>query len=180
VPGFIPDETFGSYFEDFAHTAWRLEARRAYGSDRRSPNWPVWQADPGHDFGAAPANPWRANIRRQTGAGKRIERVRVADDPLTDGQSFLLAVGAANVSAGEDIRHLPRATADELALGDEDFWLFDSARALVLHFDQADEYLGSELVTDPERLLRMCQVRDAAWHHAVPRAQFAEQVRSKA
>jgi hypothetical protein len=180
VPEFIPDETFNTYFETVAHTAWRLETRRGYASDRTLEKWQLWQSDPGHDFAADRPSPWCQQIAALRASGRRVERVRIADAPLADGQAFLLASGAANVAAGEDIRHLPRTTADELALGDEDFWLFDSARALVLHFDQADEYLGSELVTDPERLLRFCQIRDAAWHHAVPRAQFAEQVRSKA
>lgn len=37
---------------------------------------------------------------------------------------------------------------------------------------------GVELVTDPVEVARACQVRDAAWHHAVPYDAFAQQVPS--
>ncbi|MEU9102121.1 DUF6879 family protein [Streptomyces sp. NPDC048361] len=53
--------------------------------------------------------------------GKRFERVRLVDDPPTDGQRYLLASGLGNVDAGEDIRNLVRADAERLGLPDGDF-----------------------------------------------------------
>ncbi|MEU8472684.1 DUF6879 family protein [Streptomyces sp. NPDC029006] len=44
----------------------------------------------------------------------------------------------------------------------------------------SDEYLGAELVDDPVRIASFCQIRDAAWHHAVPRTEFVAQVASAA
>ncbi|WP_406014179.1 DUF6879 family protein [Streptomyces sp. NBC_00984] len=49
---------------------------------------------------------------------------------------------------------------------------------LVLHFDEQDRLLGTELVEDPARILAFCQVRDAAWHRAIPRTEFVTQVAS--
>lgn len=176
MPHFIDDSTFGAYFEGFRHTAWRLETRRQYASDRLSERYARFLR--GEELGVEPSA-WSANIRAQTEQGKRIERVRLVDDPPTEGQRFLLASAVNNIAAGEDIRNLWRKDADGLGLPGEDFWLFDSCRALLLHFDEDDEYLGSELVEEPARIVRYCRIRDAAWHHALRREAFLEQVRSR-
>lgn len=177
MPQFIDDDTFGDYFRQFEHTAWRLETRRGYASDRAGEKWQRFLE--GQDIGHDPDNAWRTNIRTQTGQGKRIERVRLVDDPPTAGQRFLFASAAGNIAAGEDIRNLWRTDAEKLALPAEDFWLFDARRALLLRFDEGDEYLGSELIEDPARIVHYCQVRDAAWHCAVRREEFLKQVRSR-
>jgi hypothetical protein len=178
VPQFIDDDTFGSYFEEFEHTAWRLESRRGYGSDRAGEKYRRYL-----ETGDVPDDskrPWCVNVRAQTAQGKRIERVRIVDAPPTWEQRFLLAAAAVNNAAGEDIRNLWRTDAEKAGLLAEDFWLFDSRRALVLHFDDADEYLGAELVEDPERIVRFCHIRDAAWHYAIRREEFMAQVASTA
>lgn len=162
---YIDDADFDHYFGDgFQHTAWRLESRTGYASDRRSPGFERWAR--GEDPQADPDRPWCRNIRAQVAAGKRIERVRIGDDPLAPGQAYLKAVGWANIAAGEDIRYLDRAVATRIALPVRDFWLFDSRLLLELHFDARDEYLGAELVDDPGKVLEACQIRDAAWHYA--------------
>jgi hypothetical protein len=176
VPEFIDDATFDSYFQEFEHTAWRLESRRGYASDRAGEKCARFLA--GEPLSDDSRRPWCVNVRAQTAQGKLIERVRVIDSPPTDGQRFLLAAAASNNAAGEDIRNLWRAEAEKLHLPAVDFWLFDSCRALVLHFDDTDAYLGAELVEDPARIVQFCQVRDAAWHYAIRREEFVAQVAS--
>ncbi|MEU9406209.1 DUF6879 family protein [Streptomyces sp. NPDC048281] len=176
MPQFIDDSTFGTYFERFEHTAWRLETRRGYASDRAGEKYRRFLGT-----GTVPDDsrrPWCANVRTQAAQGKRIERVRLVDAPPTQEQLFLLAASASNNEAGEDIRFLWRADAEKLRLPAADFWLFDARRALVLRFDDGDEYLGAELVEDPIRIVEFCQVRDAAWHHAIRREEFVAQVAS--
>ncbi|MER6221384.1 DUF6879 family protein [Streptomyces sp. 900105755] len=174
VPELVDRDTFRRLFETFEHTAWRLETRRGYASDRQDPDFQMFLStgttvmDPGE--------PWFTNIRRQTEAGKRVGRVRVADSPPTTEQLFLLDYARHNVSVGEDIRYLWREDADRLALPAEDFWLFDSRLVALLHFDDADNLLNIELITEPAEVVRCSIVRDAAMHRAVPRDQFAEQV----
>ncbi|MEY9944042.1 DUF6879 family protein [Kitasatospora sp. GAS1066B] len=163
-------------FEEFRHTAWRLETRRGYAVDRVTERYRQFQAG---SLPPQPAdNPWHLNVRAQTAAGKRFERVRLVDDPPTVGQRFLAASGLSNVQAGEDIRMLPREVAVELALPDFDFWLFDSKVMARFHFDADDDTLGVELTEDPAVVVAACQARDAAWHHAVPLAEFAMAVPS--
>lgn len=176
MPQFIDDDTFGTYFEEFAHTAFRLETRRGYASDRAGAKYRRY-LDTG-EVSDDSHRPWCVNVRAQTAQGKRIERVRIADSPPTPEQRYLLASAAINNAAGEDIRSLWRTDADKLGLPAVDFWLFDSRHALVLHFDTTDEYLGAELVEDPTRIVEFCQIRDAAWHHAIRREEFVTQVAS--
>ncbi|MDK1476110.1 hypothetical protein QNO07_22260 [Streptomyces sp. 549] len=171
-----PFESAAHLFRDFQHTAWRLETRRGYASDRNSPNWEPSRR--GADFTFAPDNPWHRNVRAQIRQGKRFERVRLVDDPPTEGQRFLLATGAGNVAAGEDIRNLWRADAERLALPAADFWLFDSRVLVRFVFDDQDVTLGVQVTEDPAAVVHACQVRDAAWHHAIPTATFRAAVPS--
>ncbi|MBO4258253.1 hypothetical protein GRC12_30915 [Streptomyces griseorubiginosus] len=176
APELQPFTSISHLFREFRHTAWRLETRRGYASDRNSPKWARWQA--GEDILDEPANAWRENVAEQTAAGKRFERVRLVDVPPTQGQEFLLASAPGNVAAGEDIRNLTRGEAERLRLPDFDFWLFDSRIMARFAFDEDDTTLGVYVTEDPAEVLAACQARDAAWHHAVSTAEFAQRVRS--
>lgn len=172
VPEMVDRDTFRRLFETFEHTAWRLESRRGYASDRQDPDYEEFLAT-----GACPCDltePWFANIRAQVDAGKTFGRVRIADEPPTDEQLFLLYYSRHNAASGEDIRYLWRERA--AALPAEDFWIFDSRIVALLHFDDDDNMLGIELITEPAEVVRYCVARDAAMHHAVPYERFAAQV----
>ncbi|MGW6095057.1 DUF6879 family protein [Streptomyces sp. NPDC055157] len=175
MPDLIPFAEAAHLFTEFEHTAWRLETRQGYASDRNSPKWQRWQA--GKDVAAEPFDAWRLNVQRATGQGKRFERVRLVDDPLTEGQHFLLTTASSNVAAGEDIRNLYRTDAARLGLPDFDFWLFDSRILARFVFDEDDTTVGVVLTEDPADVLAACQARDAAWHHAIRTADFARTVR---
>lgn len=170
----VDRDTFRRLFETFEHTAWRLETRRGYASDREDPDYQAFLAT--GTSTCDPDEPWFINIRRQTEAGKRVGRVRIADKPPTTEQLFLLDYARHNAAVGEDIRYLWRQDADRSGLPTEDFWIFDSRIVALLNFDDADNLLNIELITEPARVVQYCIVRDAAMHHAVPFDQFAEQV----
>ncbi|GAA1122213.1 DUF6879 family protein [Nocardiopsis composta] len=166
----MPDRLTGpditAFFDGgFAYTAWRLETRRAYGVASETADFQAWlrgeKTEPDLD------RPWLATMRALKAAGKRVERVRIIDDPPTDYQRWILEDVTDNIDAGEDIRYLPRAEQGRLPGPHTDFWLFDSARIGVFAFD-GDRSLGMELTEDPELVLRACQIRDAAWHYARP------------
>ncbi|WP_329363068.1 DUF6879 family protein [Streptomyces sp. NBC_01483] len=174
VPELVDRETFRRLFETFEHTAWRLETRRGYASDRQDPDYQAFLATGSATWD--PNEPWFINIRRQTDADKQVGRVRIADNPPTTEQLFLLDYARHNAAVGEDIRYLWRQDADRAGLPAEDFWIFDSRLVALLHFDDADNLLNIELITEPAEVVRYSIVRDAAMHHAVPYDQFAAQV----
>lgn len=176
MPDLIPFAEVAHLFEEFEHTAWRLETRRGYASDRAGERFRAFldgvlpEPEPHH--------PWNVNVRTQTARGKQFSRVRIVDDPPTDGQQFLMATAPAGVAAGEDIRCLPRADAVRLGLPTHDLWLFDSRILLRFHHDEDDVTLGVEATEEPAAVLTACQARDAAWHYAVSTAEYAARVRS--
>ncbi|MFW5420569.1 hypothetical protein J0910_28545 [Nocardiopsis sp. CNT-189] len=170
MPELVPFDEIDYFFDGgFEHTAWRLETRTGYASDKAEPDY--------QDFlrtGETPDdsdNPWFADVRRMVAEGKRYERVRLVDDPPTEGQRYLLSNARVNIAAGEDIRYMWRSDAQRHGVDLTDFWLFDSRTLARFHFD-GDRTAGMELITDPAEVLRACQIRDAAWHHAVRYEEF--------
>jgi uncharacterized protein DUF6879 len=118
---------------------------------------------------------WLMMVRGATANGKRFARVRVVSVPLTDYSRFGVWCARFTNGAGEDIRYLERERADAAGVPERDYWLFDSSTLVRMDFDDHDALLGVELVEDPTVIVRHNYWRDAAWHHAVKRDDFAEQ-----
>lgn len=168
-------EEFSELFDKFDHTAWRLETRRRYASDESGDCWSQFVESGRADENWAESEAmkrWGDMVRAQVARGKRIERVRLVDRPATTGQRYLFETAKWNIANGEDIRNMWRADADRLRLPAEDFWLFDSRLIALLRFDDDDRLTHVDLITEPAEVVRCSRVRDAAWHHAVPREQF--------
>ncbi|MER6065091.1 DUF6879 family protein [Streptomyces sp. NPDC001792] len=171
VPQMISFEEFDGMFTTLRHSAWRLETRRRYAWDEQQDTYRQFLSTGRVDWDLD--DPWCRERREQAALGKRFERVRILDEPPTDGQRYLLDNARRNTAVGETIRVLTRSKADELQLPRADFWLFDARVVALLHFDDADEMTGVELITNPVEVLRYAQAREAAWHHAVPYDQFS-------
>ncbi|BCL31038.1 DUF6879 family protein [Streptomyces aurantiacus] len=165
-------DEFDRLFTQFEHTAWRLETRSRYASDEVTETYTQFIRGEPVIWDGLDAE-WCANRRTQTALGKHVQRVRVVDNPPTKGQLYLLDNARRNTTVGERIMNLWRAEADRLSLPSEDFWLFDSRMVALLKFDDADNLVGVELITEPAEVVRYSMVRDAAMHHAVPYEEFA-------
>ena len=68
---------------------------------------------------------------------------------------------------------MERTQAQAAGLPNHDYWLFDSSKLIRMHFDDADRFQGGELIEDPIVIVEHNYWRDAAWHHAVRRDDFA-------
>ncbi|MFD3972512.1 DUF6879 family protein [Streptomyces cyaneofuscatus] len=162
---------FEELFRTFDHSAWRLESRQRFASDEATDTYRQFIENGTVDWDED--DPYCELIRSQTAQGKRVERVRIVDQPPTTGQRYLLDNAKRNSALGEDIRNLWRADAERLRLPSEDFWLFDSRLAAKLRFDDEDNLVDVELITEPVEIVRYSVIRDTAWHHAVPYEEFA-------
>jgi len=116
---------------------------------------------------------WLDMLREAAGEGRRFARVRVVTLPLTDYSRFGVWCARFTNGAGEDIRYLPRDKAEAVGLPDHDYWLFDSRKLVRMHFDDNDAFLGGEVIEDPAEIVQHSYWRDAAWHHATRRDDFA-------
>ncbi len=118
---------------------------------------------------------WLELLKVAIGEGRRFARVRVVSLPLTDYSRFGVWCAQFTGGAGEDIRYLVRDQVHVLDLPDYDYWLFDSSKLLRWHFDDQDAFLGAEVNEDPHEIVQANYWRDAAWHKAVRRDDFATQ-----
>lgn len=92
---------------------------------------------------------------------------------MSDWTRYSYALSAHNIAAGEDIRYIERSNA--AGLPDHDYWLLDSSKLVVMRFDETDRFVGGELVEDPSEIVQANYWRDAAWHKAVRRDDFADE-----
>lgn len=163
---------FGLLFETYSHTAFRLEARDRY-NEGYTPE-PMRRYLAGEPMDYTFMDVWTDAVRAAVEQGKRMERVRIVSEPLTDYVRYSMHIARLNNEAGEDIRYLPRGRATELGLPDIDFWLFDSVKAAILRYDDDDRSLDQrDLIDDPEFVVRCNRWRDVAWHYAIKRDEFA-------
>ncbi|WP_405489087.1 DUF6879 family protein [Streptomyces sp. NBC_00096] len=176
MPALVRFEDIAHLFAEFQHTAFRLETRRGYATDRAGTRFQAFMrgVDPAPELD----NPWHVNVRERAAQGALFSRVRIIDEPPTDGQRFLMASATANAVAGEDIRVLARSGAVRLDLPEYDFWLFDSQTLVRFHIDEQDVTTGVEVIDDPAEVLAACRARDRAWPAATPTAEVWAQVRS--
>jgi Family of unknown function (DUF6879) len=171
VADLLTGEEFRRLCETFEHTAFRLETRDRYVDDEEQE--PLRRFLAGEPPDDAWFMDWYEVVEQFVAEGRRMERVRVVSEPHSDYTRFGIDLARRlNVPSGEDIRYLPRHRAEELNLPDEDFWLLDSSRVLIVHFD-GDVLLGAELVTNPAEVVKRGHWRDVAWHYAVPVDEYA-------
>jgi Family of unknown function (DUF6879) len=175
VDRILTEDEAAEQLRSFEHTAFRLEQQRAYIVAVESEMFSRFLAGdltPPTDTPAV--REWFAQVGRQVDEGKRIERVRVQDEPQTPYQRWQRWFDRWNNEAGESIRYIARQRAQEIGLlpaaGDEDWWLFDSCRLMVMRYDDEGHLLETGLSTDPERVVQACAWRDLAVHHSTPAA----------
>lgn len=165
----ISGAAFTNLFRSYRYTAWRLETRRFYGKVNEDRPYQEWLA--GKDPGIEWFKPWLRMMREELARGKRMERVRIIDDPPSDYLRWELWGTPYNLGVGEDIRYLPRDHPVVAELPGEDFWVFDSRAVAWLQFD-GDQFIGATIDESPGAVTEAVAARDAAWHHALTYPQY--------
>lgn len=169
----LSDAEFFQALSGIEHTAFRLELQLAYLEPSETEVLEAYRnGDPDRHLTDEGFEAWWALLRTHTAAGRRVERVRVQEEPPTWYQEWERWVGKWNTTAGEHTRYMTRAVAEKVGLlpaaGDKDWWLLDSNRLILMSFDQDGRRLITELVTDPAIVVQACAWRDLAIHHSIP------------
>jgi hypothetical protein len=161
---------FQALFEDIKESWFRLETLQVYAVDYERTGF--------NDFmrtGRLDRQPygrygrWQQMLRRHADAGRRIQRVHVIEEPLTDYLRYELAAYQFNAAAGEEIRLIavspkawptgvPRAT---------DFWLFDDHEVWDMEYNDAGDFLCARRSTSEAYLEQCRQWRDAAMRQSI-------------
>jgi len=166
----VDDVEFLRLFDTFTASAFRLEVRDRY--DEPGEEEPLRRFLAGEPPDDSWFMDWYETIRAWTSAGKRVTRVRVVSEPLSDYARWELDLARLNVAAGEDIRYLDRKRARDIGVPEEDFWLFDSERVAVLLFGDDDVRIGVRLLTDPVEVAKRSEWRELAWRKAIPYQEY--------
>jgi hypothetical protein len=166
----LTGDDFNDLFRYFTSTAVRLEVQPVYTvTDERESLTEFLAGEPRPVTEFAFYAAWLDKIRAATAAGKRVERVRVLEEPPTDYQRWEMWSGQYNIAAGETIRYLPRSQAVAIGLPvTDDWWLFDGRKLATMRFSESGEPLGGEILTDPEVVARHCAWWDLAVQHSEP------------
>jgi len=159
-------EDFAGIFDWFGESAFRLETLDHYAMAYEEEAVQRFLAgEPGDTTYIAG---WLERVAAARDVGRRMQRVHVVTEPLSDYLRFEITGYRLNVEAGEDVRILPRHRTAGLELPDHDFWLFDDRQVVRMHYDGEGAFLGAELVEDPGAGKRYCASRDIALGAASP------------
>jgi hypothetical protein len=161
---------FERLFDEFTTSAWRLEIQGTYDeAEEREPLRRFLADEPSDHEWMADWFKWVAELTAQ---GRRIGRVRVLTDPLTDYLRFELSFTGLAVDAGEDIQLLDDRAARQLELPRDDFWLFDDRLVAVLRFGDTG-VASAEVIDDPHVVDRYRAIQHRARTASIPYREWA-------
>ncbi|MFD6223671.1 DUF6879 family protein [Nocardia asteroides] len=161
-------DLWGSLFAGCKRAAFHLETLDAYAVASESE--PLRRFLAGEPADTSWFDPWRTLMQDATGRGVAVGRVRVVTEPLGDYQRWLLTLTPENISAGEDIRYLPRHLAGPVPT--EDYWLFDDERVAFHARDAENRGLAMVVTDDPGLVEYAIAHRNRLWALATPFAQY--------
>ncbi|WP_372451067.1 DUF6879 family protein [Streptomonospora nanhaiensis] len=165
-------------FDGFRYTVFRLETLQHYAAEYEGEAFQRFVAS--ERDGAPPPlsdTDWGAKVRAATARGRRFNRVHVVTEPLSDYVRFECSWGyRRNSAAGEDIRILPVKQGDwPEGIPALDYWLFDSHKLLLMNYADDGSLISTELVDDPDTIVRANVWRDRAMHLSIPFIDYAAQ-----
>ncbi|MDI3422285.1 DUF6879 family protein [Streptomyces luteolus] len=163
------DELFNSFERDAFH----LELRDDYGSPVEDTPYARWQK--GEPDGYEWLDPWVTLMKRVTGEGKTVRRVRVITEPHSQYVRWEHSLTHLNIEAGEDIRWLPRHRLPEgvaFPVDGNDWWLYDDRLLAVGHFDSEGRVLGSQIIEAPDTVAECVRLRNQLWASAIKHSEY--------
>jgi len=139
-------DAFGALFERFERSAFRVEARGRYDVDDAREAFANFLKGRSLAPRNTATDPWLALLAAARAAGRRIERVRVVGEPLTDYTRFEFAAYRENITVGDVVRVVPRTNLTDADQGwaSEDFWIFDDRLVVVLNYDNEGRFLSAD------------------------------------
>ena len=127
----------GQLFHSFRKEAFRLERLPQYMVDEEVEALRLF-----HDTGTIPQDfnkEWAELVKANVDSGKRMLRLRLLSDELTDYECFELTAYPKSIKAGEDIRTDSRSLYPE----SQDFWVFDMKWIGLMNYDSDGRFLSA-------------------------------------
>lgn len=170
MPSSVP--SFAELLGRCERSAVHLEMRDSYASTGRFEAWKRGERIDWDDR-ASWWHPYDQLIADTVARGVSIRRARIVSEPVTEYIRWEHYVTHANVTAGEEVRWLPRRRATDIALPGNDFWLFDRELLRVHHFSGDGAVVEDEITDDPATVKLCASAFEAVWDRAVPHHLYA-------
>jgi hypothetical protein len=166
----LTEAEWSEQLRTFDHTAFRFESQPVYAEAEEAETVQRFlEGSPQPPTEVPELRAWFDQVAGLVAQGRRVERVRVHDEPPTPYQRWVRWIDQWNAAAGEFIRYITRTQAHAAGLGpaltNVDWWLMDGQRLIVMRFDANGRRVQNELVTDPEQVALACTWRDLAVQH---------------
>jgi hypothetical protein len=167
-------DDFNSLFRYFTHTAFRLETRPVYTVAAEQAHFARFLAGDPPSVNEFPEfQAWLEQIRDATRTGKRVQRVRILEEPPTDYQRWEIWSTQYTIPAGEHVSYLRRSQAQRVGVPDtHDWWLFDDRCLARMSFATHGVPLGGEITDDPEIVAQHRAWQDLAIRYAIPASDY--------
>ncbi|MFE1024956.1 DUF6879 family protein [Streptomyces sp. NPDC058818] len=152
-------------------SAIHLELRDSYAP---TPRFEAWQRGERINWRdrASWWHPYDQLITDTVDRGVSIRRARVVSEPVSDYIRWEHYVTYANVTAGEQVRWLPRRRTTDLSLPGNDYWVFDDRLARVHHFDGSGAVVQDEITKDATLIKHLTEAFESVWERAVPHESY--------
>jgi hypothetical protein len=153
-----PDD-FGHLFQNFARSAFRVEARDHYDVPAERDEFTAFRAGTKLHRRAPDQDAWLALVASATASGRTVDRVRLVTRPLSQYTRYEFACYPDNIAAGETIGIVERRwlQPDDQCWAGEDFWIFDDEIVVVLDYDKQHRFLRAAQTDQTDSYLRAKQ-----------------------
>ncbi|WP_369689886.1 DUF6879 family protein, partial [Nocardiopsis alborubida] len=111
----LEGDAWREFFDAFSDYAFRLETLPVYGVTSEDEEFKRFLAGEPRPDEELTDSPWLHRVRRFTTSGRRVERVHVVTQPLSDYLRYEMEWGYDfNIVAGEDVRIIETETPSDL------------------------------------------------------------------
>ncbi|WP_329400027.1 DUF6879 family protein [Streptomyces melanogenes] len=169
MPSSVP--SFAELLGKSERSAVHLELRDSYAATDRFEAWRRGERIDWEDRGSW-WHPYDQLIADSVARGVVIRRARIVSEPVTSYIRWEHYVTRANITAGEQVRWLPRRRTTGIPLPGNDFWLFDDHLLRVHHFSGDGQVVEDEITQDPATVKLCSTAFETVWERAVPHHLF--------
>ncbi len=165
----LDGEQWRHAFDSYEREAFRLETLPLYAMHGEEEEFRSFMAT-GH-LDLPEDDPWLIRVREFRASGRSLRRVHLVTQPLSDYLRYEFAAYAYNIEAGEEIRIFDVTNGHNPLAGVQDFWMFDDARVVLMHYRSDGTHTGRELLESAD-LDQYRHWKEIALSHSVPFAEY--------
>lgn len=179
----LEDDGFNQIFLDFRYTSYRLETLQNYDVSYEKDEYSRFLTGEAQGESRGITGWVEGTVRKAISAGKRMQRVHVVQEPLSDYIRYEFGWSYKHsVAAGEDVRIIPvRAGEWPDEIPHCDYWLFDSSLLVAMHYSDDGSFSAAEIIDGPDKVIQANYWRDVAIAQSVSFREYysPNQTRSK-